>query len=66
MKHETTYGGYTFRIQTAGDRYFVNIYKAGERVPVQNLVTKSLESAYEFYERKLVGLIEASRPCGVK
>lgn len=54
--------GYTFRIEAANDLYFVNIYKKGERVPIQNHITKSWESAYEFYERKICAVLAAYRP----
>lgn len=66
MINETFYNGYAFRLRKAGNLYLVQIYQAGERIPVQNLVTQSLESAQEFYDRKLLGLIEASRPSGEK
>lgn len=54
--------GYTFRIKAANDLYIVTIAHKGERVPIQNHITKSLESAYEFYERKICAVLAACRP----
>lgn len=66
MVHETYYNGYAFRMQKTGSTYRVEIFQAGERIPVLNFISQSFENAQEFYERKLSGLIEASRQSGKK